>query len=331
MDTTRVKKLNVAQVKTALKAADNATKLEIAGATGLSVATCGTILNELLRKGEVLEIAPARQGGGRPAQCYRYNARYAYAACAYFAAEGAGVLLRYAVANLLGEITEQGDVGDSTGSYEELESLFDELLSRYPNIKGIGVGVPGVVVDGRVESCDIASLTGVAVTEQLERWYNIGAVTENDMNAVAYGFYKARQYAVQRNVAAVFFPRDHCPGAGIVVNGGIVRGDNHFAGEISCLPHAKGWVMYRQDGEAKREDIQAVAQTIASIAAVINPIAVALTVVSPEDAFIQEVKRECLVYIPPRHMPELVVKTNIYEDYINGLIALTLERLEHGP
>lgn len=53
-----------------------ATKPEVARATGLSVMTCGTILNELLVIAEVLELEIDPSSGGRPAIRYQYNADY---------------------------------------------------------------------------------------------------------------------------------------------------------------------------------------------------------------------------------------------------------------
>ena len=46
--------MNGELVKTTIKGLGAATKSEIAKATGLSVVTCGTILNELLLRGEIL-------------------------------------------------------------------------------------------------------------------------------------------------------------------------------------------------------------------------------------------------------------------------------------
>lgn len=54
-NTIQVKKMNIELVKNALKAQGIATKASIAGLTKLSDATCGTILNELLAKGEVIQ------------------------------------------------------------------------------------------------------------------------------------------------------------------------------------------------------------------------------------------------------------------------------------
>ena len=49
--TTIIKQINVQLIKTTLKFMKTATKTELAKVTGLSVMTCETILNELLKIG----------------------------------------------------------------------------------------------------------------------------------------------------------------------------------------------------------------------------------------------------------------------------------------
>lgn len=66
---TRVKQVNIELVKTDLKALRFETELTVANATGLSVATCGNILNELLKRGEVIK-SDLEQSGIRSAQRY---------------------------------------------------------------------------------------------------------------------------------------------------------------------------------------------------------------------------------------------------------------------
>lgn len=64
----RVKRINQELIKEALKAMKQGTKAAVASVTGLSIATCGNILNELVETGEVIETeleassGDARQG-----------------------------------------------------------------------------------------------------------------------------------------------------------------------------------------------------------------------------------------------------------------------------
>ena len=66
-NTQQVKRINVELVKNTLRSTGVGTKSSIANLTRLSVATCGTILNELLQTGEIIDLGPDESSGGRPA------------------------------------------------------------------------------------------------------------------------------------------------------------------------------------------------------------------------------------------------------------------------
>ncbi|MFJ1227678.1 ROK family protein, partial [Yersinia enterocolitica] len=71
INTTRqMKKKNIMLVTGTLKSLVSATKSDISAQTGLSLATCGTILNELCAEGEVIEESLDESRGGRPAKRY---------------------------------------------------------------------------------------------------------------------------------------------------------------------------------------------------------------------------------------------------------------------
>lgn len=63
-NTQQVKRINVELVKNTLRSMGVGTKASIANLTKLSVATCGTILNELLQTGEIIDLGPDESSGG---------------------------------------------------------------------------------------------------------------------------------------------------------------------------------------------------------------------------------------------------------------------------
>lgn len=62
-NTQQVKRINVELVKNTLRSIGVGTKASIANLTKLSVATCGTILNELLQTGEIIDLGPDESSG----------------------------------------------------------------------------------------------------------------------------------------------------------------------------------------------------------------------------------------------------------------------------
>jgi hypothetical protein len=68
-------------------------------------------------------------------------------------------------------------------------------------------------------------------------------------------------------------------------------------------------------------------KTIISIVAVINPETVVLTgeLIHPE--LLEDIESGCLDFIPDKHMPRIIFRENIHEDYINGLISVTIDSM----
>ena len=79
------------KVRAALRELGEATRPQLAAATGLSLVSCNQAMAELCRLGEAQEMGIIPSGGGRPVLQYRLNARHAYTA--YFKAERKGSLI----------------------------------------------------------------------------------------------------------------------------------------------------------------------------------------------------------------------------------------------
>lgn len=322
-NTARVKQVNVELVKTALKALTCGTKLTIANATGLSVATCGNILNELLDRGEVMEADFEQPNGGRPARRFMYNANFAYIACIYVSNEGGVCRTTHAITNLMGEIIEEQSIVVNVINYDVIDHLIETLIAKYENIKALGIGIPGIVQRGIIGDGDITELIHVPLAAQLQAKYNLEITVENDMNLTVYGFYQAQNYEEDQTIAVVIFPQNNCAGAGIMVDGHIMRGATNFAGEVSYLP-------FDRSLEQPTESLTIspfMVKTIASIIAIINPKTIVITGGQVPPQRFEDLAAECAKIIPPAHMPQFILQEDMQTAYLNGLIALTLESL----
>ncbi len=325
----KVKQINTELVKTALKALTYGTKLTLANATGLSVATCSNILNELLQTGEIMEIDLAQPNGGRPARRFIYNAYYSLIACLYAGAEGGVHTITYTVANMMGEIIEENSANFARINYEVIERLVGELINRYPNIKAIGIGLPGVVNRGVIDICDLKELMHVPLGIKLKEQYQLEFTIENDMNTIVYGFYKKQNYDGDKTIAFLYFPKNNLPGGGIMVDGHILKGNTKFAGEVSFLPLDLSQEAQLIQLHNEHTFIPLVVKTIVSIIAIINPETIALTGELFKNDQIVDIYNRCLEIIPQEHMPEIFLQKDVRADYLNGLIAITLESLTY--
>lgn len=326
----RVKKLNQELIKQALKSMKEGTKSTLAAATGLSVATCGNILNELLETGEVIETELEASNGGRPARRFIYNADFSYIACIYAKIEDGQQSLTYAVTNSVGERVDGDYIKAEQINATTIDLLVGTLIEKYNNIKAVGIGIPGLDHQGVINICDIPTLVHAPLESLLREKYEIEVTIENDMNLTVYGFYKQQDYEENKTIAVLTFIKGGFPGAGMMIDGHIHKGNTRFAGEVSFLPF--GVSREEQLRRLDRTDsfIPLVAHTVSSLAAIINPETIALTGEQVHQEHIQPIYQQCLEYIPDEHMPHLIVLDQPDDHYMNGLIAITLESLTYS-
>lgn len=326
----RVKKINQELIKQALKSMKEGTKATISSATGLSVATCGNILNELLETGEVIETELEASNGGRPARRFIYNADFSYIACIYAKIEEGLQSLTYAVTNSVGERVDDGYMKFERIDATTIDNLVGTLIKQYNNIKAVGIGIPGLVHRGVINICDIKMLIDAPLETLLRDKYEVEVTIENDMNLTVYGFYKQQDYEEDTTIVVVTFIKGTFPGAGMMIDGHIHKGNSRFAGEVSFLPF--GISREEQLRRLGQTDtfIPLAAHTISSLTAIVNPETIALTGEQVRQEDVPHIYRSCLEVIPEEHMPHLIVLDQPDEHYMNGLIAITLESLTYS-
>lgn len=329
LNTAQVKKMNIQLVKSTLKAQGVATKASIAGITQLSVATCGTILNELLARGEVMELEADGSSGGRPAKQYKYNADFGCIICFLVKTEGGIHSVSYSIVNLLGEIKTGKTLALRHIDTEVIDQLLDDLICNNENVQAIGIGIPGVVHRGTIGVCDVPELAGQPLGSYLEGKYDIPIKIENDMNMTVYGFYHLQNFDEDKTIAIVTFPQNHFPGAGFMIDGRLLSGNTTFAGEVSFLPFDISREEQLRQLQTKEGLIQLVTKTLSSIIAIINPVIIAMTGEMLRESYLEQLYRGCLKDIPEEHMPQLVVRHNMHQEYMAGLITATLECLTY--
>ena len=314
--TTREMKINnVVLVTNALKSLGSATKAELAGATGLSIATCGAVLNDLSQRHEVLALELEVSRGGRPAQRYAYNPNYFSVLSLYAQGSDAAAQIVWSVNSATGESLAQGEIRFLPMTLATFYQQIGSLLADYPNIKALGIGLPGVVVKGTVATCDISMFAGVAVEQQLREQFGIYVQADNDMNYTAWGFYRSSCAGITAPVAYLFKPEVPCLGCGMVINGQVLQGASQFAGEVSNLPF---------EGLDKLPVAEEMAKVIVSLTTIINPATIALSGPKITEALLPELTTLCLRHIPAQHMPQLTYRPSMRQDYLQGIAELTL-------
>ncbi|WNS44073.1 ROK family protein [Paenibacillus sp. MMS20-IR301] len=329
-NTQLVKKINVELVKNILRTAGTGTKASIAGQTRLSVATCGTILNELVHSGEILELGWEESSGGRPARKYQFNADYSRIICMIVRSEGGVQSVSYALANLNGEVIEQRDQVHDVITADTLTDCLDQIIMAHPNVQAVGIGIPGVVQKDVIGICDVPELAGQPLGAVLkDRYEEVQIIIENDMNLTVYGLYQKLQLDEEHQFAVLTFPKNHYPGAGFMVNGQLLNGNSFFSGEVSYLPYGisreEQLRVVQGDGDLRPLAVHA----LVSIITIINPATFVLTGDNMPEDMLDALRAGCLDIIPPEHMPELIIRSDTRQEYMAGLITTTLESLNY--
>lgn len=325
-NTKHLKQLNAELIKHVLIKSGSGTIKVIAEKTGLSVATCANIINDLLESGEVIESDILQSDVGRPSRQFAYNANFANVACIYLNFIDGVYSVNYTIANMLAEILEESVINVEYIDYQTIDNIVGSLIEKNGLVETVGIGVPGVTSNNIIiDNCDIPSLLNSPLSKNLREKYSINVIIENNMNLIAYGLYKKQNYINNKNIAVISFPKGHCIGSGIIINGQVIKGDTNFAGEISYLPFNDS-----QDNQLgvleTDDDIFPIAlKSILSIITIINPSIVALEGSLINKDLVSRLRKECSKIIPEKHLPRFIHIGNVHELYMNGLISATLE------
>lgn len=323
-----VKKTNEEAIRTILKQNGRVTIALLSKLTGLSVATCGNILNELLSNNEVIETELENSTGGRRARQFQLNANYKQVAGLAVSNEGGIHSIDVVVANWIGDPLHSETLYYEEITYSVIEGLVGKLVKEFPNIQGVGIGIPGVVSHGVIGICDIKNLINIPIKDRIEASHSIKVNVENEIHYALSGFYKKQNYKEPKTIAMLAFIKDNPPGARFIVNGHPLKGATNFAGEISFLPLEGSWNEQLEKLYNPDTSISVVVKMIASTISIMNPEAIVLIGGLSNKMSIDEIYERCSELIPKEHMPKLFLLENVREYYRNGLITLTLETLQ---
>lgn len=347
-DIIKVKKTNIELIKSALKSNPESTKAQIAAATGISVVTCGKILNELKKTGEVLEGAHINTGCGRPATTFRFNANYAFVACLFLWSDRGRLEIVSEIADLIGQVTFSEVTALRVVDYCIFEQTIASLLRRQPSIQAIAIGVPGAVQNGVISSSYLLPLNGMSLQKKLSHAFpHVKIIVESAARAAAYG-YSLSENVTSEDICAYFFiPTSVCTGrspheiltpstslseqesktkpllidVGLVCDHKIIRGASGLAGSMGLFlpPDLYGEV-----------PVEVIANLFSMLIPILNPRTIAVTGSGLTEELMQKVQALCADYLAPEYLPQWKLRPDCRQDYANGLTLIALQMLSCG-
>ncbi|WP_432072596.1 ROK family protein [Streptomyces wuyuanensis] len=244
-DQVAVRRANLVRVLGEVRSAGPLSRATVARHTGLTRATVSSLVTELIERGLLRETDFQQDGTvGRPGRRLEIDGRAV-------AALGLEINSRYLAAwstDLAGRtLSERRVVHDATREGAErtiraLAAIAAELLGEARaagvHTAGIGVAVPGPVdaADGSVRAAPNLGWRDVPVARLLRELLGladeVAVVVDNEANLAALA---ERGHAGSRAADLVYVTGETGIGAGIVADGGLLRGAGGFSGELGHL------------------------------------------------------------------------------------------------
>ncbi len=262
----QTKKHNRRLVLKTIYDAGEISRVDIARATSLTRPTVSTIVSELMSEGLVQEIGRLQSRGGKPATLLSVigNARH------LIGLDLASSEFRGAIVNLRGEILHRVSIpiqdSDGDAALALVYQLLDGLIARAENpILGIGIGAPGLMnaEQGVVRIAVNLDWRDLPLGKILIERYGLPVYIANDSQVAALGEFTFGQHDDIENLAVLKVGRG--VGSGIILDGKLLYGDSHGAGEI-------GHLKVVEDGELCRCGHFGCLETIASTQAMMRRI-----------------------------------------------------------
>ena len=244
-DQATVRRLNLGLLMRSLAAGGPRSRARLAEDTGLNKATVSSLVTELVDRGLVIEGIIQRSGVGRPGRTIEVNAdgvrciglelNVDYLAGVITDLTGAVLarrrlslpMLELGPARAMGQVAElaAGLVADCGATVEQVETLYLSL----PGLIDIDAGVLAYGPNLHWRQVDVVhTLMGRL------QWAGTMIGVDNDANLGAMAEYAAGPSAGSANL--LYLVGEIGVGAGMILDGRIVRGATGFAGEVGHMP-----------------------------------------------------------------------------------------------
>lgn len=234
-----MKSLNRSLILNTIRTRGTIPRSEIAKLTKLTPPTVTNIVHELLKEGLVVETEPGASSGGRKPILLSINGQSKLIIGVDVGVSGK---IRFGVSDLNGKLLKREErfLPKEPTSEKEfvkmlitwLGELIDSLGPQKEKLIGIGIAMHGMVDSERGIALLAPSLNfeNVPIKEELERTFNLPVRVENDAKALAIGevwFGKAQGV---NNLVCINVGEG--VGAGVILDGKVLHGNDHIAGEV---------------------------------------------------------------------------------------------------
>jgi len=233
-------------------------RTQIASLLQVSLPTVIRVVNELITEDLVKSTGDKEFSGGRKRPLLEFNSE----GHIIIGVDMNETRLYGAVADLAGHVLTETYLPHQTRgveSYEFLVEIIDQLLSfaqeTGKNIRGIGVGAPGITYyeQGIVHWAPTLEWRDFPLKDKLAERFHLPVVLDNDVNLSALGEHWFGVGQGSSNLVLVIIGSGI--GAGIIIDGGVYRGSHLTAGEIGFLLPDRSLLGIRREGYGALESL----------------------------------------------------------------------------
>lgn len=205
-------------------------------------------------------------------------------------------------------------------SIEDICDIIRYIMASYQSLDIIGISTPGFITKkGKLISTYLNGLDNCYIYDLLHKEFHQDIYVYNDVNSAAAGYYASQEE--YENLAFIFQPVNHYPGAGIVVHGQLIKGHANLAGEIQyCSRYLNK--EYFSNEKTSQEILNILTHDILTIVSVVDPDIICMYTKLIEET--DELERELLKIIPYESMPKVKKIDSIDEYILIGLLHLCL-------
>lgn len=310
-------------LRRALTARRRATRAQLAADTGLSTMTVGKLLARLEQRGEVRQDETEPAPSGRPSTIAAYNGEFAHVATISVVQREGKSAFTCSVYNLFGERVRSDRMCLDAVREDSFDPWLKDVLRQGYRLRLVAFAMPGEADGDCVFISDFEGLRYSSFLPRLRREFGVETLFENDVNAAVFGH--ALEGKGVGVAAGIYFPRRFGPGAGIVVQGEILHGCRHFAGEVAFIHGMDAWRAL-EDADTPRV-LERIGELLVILACTVAPEDVVLygDFLTPEmECALREFVR---VRLSGRFELKLTCERDMAPDMERGAVLLAMRRM----
>ncbi|MGN7150644.1 ROK family protein [Arthrobacter sp. SAFR-179] len=232
--------INQARVLDALWKHGPRSRVGLSELLGLQRSTITVITGALIEDGLVREVdadEPTQKSAGRPRVRLQLRSDGAYFAGLDLGNELSTAIVVDLSGSEVGRAAAPTDRTDPASAERKLLELLEGVLSEHPEVRprlqGIGITVPGTVVEGKIERAPILGWRHVSFGDLVARETGLPVLIDNDANAAAIS---EAQFGVGRDSSdLLYILLDTGVGSGLVLDRRIYRGSLGQVGEAGHI------------------------------------------------------------------------------------------------